>query len=71
MNFQIPNVLIGPHEMTNEEVMNFFLEREKELVNGIDLFGGLRIRRVSKEDLEDLSSSLSLDPSPRCSIAFQ
>ena len=31
IGFQIPNVLIGPHEMTDKEVRNFFKEREKQL----------------------------------------
>ena len=42
--------------MSKEEVMNFLKEREKELVEGIDLFDGVKIRRISKEDLEDLKT---------------
>ena len=51
--------------MTNEEVMNYFKEREKELTNGIELVDGLKIRRISKEDFEDLNSSLLVSPYPR------
>jgi len=54
INFQIPLMLVGHAEMTNEEVMNYFKEREKELTNGIELVDGLKIRRISKEDFEDL-----------------
>jgi len=55
-NFQIPNVLLGPHKLSPEEVMNFFKEQEKKLVEGINLVDGVKIRRISKEDLEDLKS---------------
>lgn len=49
--------------MTKEEVRNFFKEREKVLVEGIVLFDGVKIRRISKEDLKDLKNTpISLPP---------
>lgn len=48
--------------MTNEELRNFFREREKQLVEGINLFERVKIRRISKEDLEDLKTSFFLPP---------
>lgn len=63
INFQIPNVLIGNTKLSEEELMNFFKEREKDLVEGIDLFDGVIMRRISKEDLEDLKNTpISLPP---------
>ena len=55
--------MIGRGELTQEEKMSLFLEREKEMVVGIDLYDGLKIRRISKEDLEDLNSSFLSTPS--------
>jgi len=55
INLNIPNVLIGHPELSPEEV---FREQEKKLVEGIDLFNGVKIRRISKEDLEDLKNSI-------------
>jgi len=43
--------------------MSFFKEREKVLVEGIDLLDGVKIRRISKKDLEDLKNTpISLPP---------
>lgn len=62
INFQIQNVLIGHTEMSSEQVMNFFKERERQLVEGIDLFDGVKIRRLSKEDLDDFKTNPTLPP---------
>jgi hypothetical protein len=43
--------------------MNLLREREKELVEGIELFDGVRIRHISKEDIEDLKNSIFPLPS--------
>jgi len=48
--------------MSNEQVMNFFKERERQLVEGIDLFDGMKIRRLSKEDLDDFKTNPTLPP---------
>lgn len=48
--------------MSKEEKMTILEEREKELVEGIKLFDGVKMRRMSKEDLEDLKSSIFLLP---------
>ena len=56
-NFQISNVLYGPHKLSPEEVTNLFEAREKELVEGIEVFEGVKVRRVSKEDLDIIKSS--------------
>lgn len=42
--------------MTNEEVKNLFKEQERQVVEGIDLVDEVRIRRIAKEDFEDLKS---------------
>jgi len=55
-------VLIGHTEMSNEQVTNFFKERERQLVEGIDLFDGVKIRRLSKEDLDDFKTNPTLPP---------
>jgi hypothetical protein len=59
INFQISNVLISrPTEMSHQQVMEFFKEREKQLVEGIELFEGIKIKRISKEDIGNLKSSI-------------
>ena len=40
--------------MSPEEVENFFKELRKKLVEGFDLIDGVKVRRISKEDVEDL-----------------
>ena len=45
--------------------MNLLRDREKELVEGIELFDGVRIRCISKEDLEDLRNSIFPLPSDK------
>lgn len=57
INFQIPwNVLVGPHEITAEETKKLFKEHREKAVKGINLTNGVRIRLISKEDLEDLKT---------------
>lgn len=43
--------------MTDEQVNEFFKKRGEQLVEGIDLIDGVRVRRISKEDFEDLNPS--------------
>jgi len=40
--------------LSKEERMNLLKEREEELVQGIELYDGVKIKRISKEDIEDL-----------------
>lgn len=55
INFQIPwNVLIGPHKRTDEETKQLFKERREKAVEGVELIDGVKVRYISKEDLEDL-----------------
>lgn len=61
---------VGHHEMTDEEVRNFFKERKKQLVKGINLVDGMKIRRISKGDIEDLESSFFPIPA-NLMIAFE
>jgi len=57
INFQIPwNVLIGPHERTAEESRRLFMERKEKVVRGINVVDGIKIRHISREDLEDLKT---------------
>ena len=62
-SFQIPCVLIGHPEMSPEEVKSFFKELRRKLVEGFDLIDGVKVRRISKEDVEDLKSWLFPLPS--------
>ena len=57
INFQIQNVLIGNTKLSKAEIMNFSKEREKQLVKGIHLVDRVKIRRISKEDIEDLNTA--------------
>lgn len=59
INFQIPLVLIGHAEWSHEKVKRFFRERAKELTEGITLCDGIKIRRFSKEDFDDLKTAPS------------
>lgn len=54
--FQLQNMLIGHRELSKEEIMKLLKKREKQLTEGIDLVDGVKIRRISKEDLEDLNT---------------
>jgi len=55
INFQIPwNVLFGPHKRTDEETNQLFKERREKVVEGVELIDGVKVRYISKEDLEDL-----------------
>ena len=56
-SFQIPLVLMGPHEMSPDEVKNWFEERRKEITEGIELLEGLKLRTISEEDLEDFRTN--------------
>ena len=49
-------MLLRPPEMTDEEVKRIFKERKEKIVKGIDLVEGVKIRQISKEDLEDLKT---------------
>ena len=47
--------MIGRTELSKEETMNLLREREEELVEGIEIYDGIKARRISKEDYEDLN----------------
>lgn len=49
-------MLIKPPEMTDEEVKKVFKERKEKIVKGINLVEGVKIRQITKEDLEDLKT---------------
>jgi len=55
-NFQIQNVLIGHPELSLAEAAEILEKREREMVEGIELFDGVKMRRISKEDFEDLKT---------------
>jgi len=42
--------------MTDEEAKELFKEQQRQVVEGINLVNGVKIRLVSKEDIEDLKS---------------
>ena len=51
------------NDLTANEVRNIFKEREKKLVNGIELLEGIIIRRISKEDIKLLQPRQYFTPS--------
>jgi hypothetical protein len=55
--------------MTNEEVKKLFVERREKIVKGINLVVGVRIRLISKEDLEDLKTFPPIPPDVRGRIS--
>lgn len=61
-HFQIQNVLYG-HKLTEEDSINLLREREKQLVEGIDISEGVKVRRISKEDIEHFKSNPFVIPS--------
>jgi len=57
INFQIPwNFMAVPHGMTAEETKKLFKERREKVVKGINLIDGVKIRHISKGDLEELKT---------------
>lgn len=70
INFQIQNVLFGSTGLSQEEIVNLLKKRKNELVKGIDLLDGIKIRRVSGEDMEDIKTySFPLPIPPQMSIS--
>jgi hypothetical protein len=63
LGFQIPVVLKGHPEYSREERDNYFEKLGTQLVEGIELVDGVRIRRMSKEDVEDINRYSQLIPS--------
>jgi len=61
----VSNVLTGRIDLSSTERTNLLVQREKELVEGIDLIDGVRMRRISKEDLEDFKNSIFPLPSDK------
>ena len=53
-------MLTGSH--TAEESRRLFRERREKVVKGIDLIDGVRIRLISKEDLEDIKTWPAFHP---------
>lgn len=47
---------MSPPERTAEESRRLFRERKEKVVKGINLVDGIKIRHISKEDLEDLKT---------------
>ena len=54
---------MGPHERTAEESRRLFRERREKVAEGINLVNGVKIRHISKEDLEDLKTYPLILPS--------
>jgi len=50
-------MLIGSHEMTREEENAFFMDRKRQVVEGIEIVEGVKVRLFSKEDIKDIDSS--------------
>lgn len=63
VDFQIPVYLKRPPEYSREQVDDYFKKLEKQLLEGIELIDGVKIRRISKEDIEDINRYLPLLPS--------
>jgi hypothetical protein len=52
-NFYVQTSFRIPKGMSDEEARKLLTERSQLMVEGIELFNGVRLRRISKEDLED------------------
>jgi hypothetical protein len=63
LDFQIPVMLKVRPEQSRQEVDEFFEKLQKQLVEGIELVEGVRIRRMLKEDVEDINRYSELLPS--------
>lgn len=55
--------------MTNEEAKKLVVERREKIVKGINLVDGVRIRLISKKDIEDLKTFPSIPPDVRGRIS--
>lgn len=54
INFQIPNILTGPFKITTEEIGKILHNRKEQLIKGIEIIDGVKIRRISKEDIDEI-----------------
>jgi len=55
IGFQIPwGMLISPRDRPDEETGQIFKERREKAVKGIEIVDGVKVKYISKEDLEDL-----------------
>ena len=62
INFTIQIVPTGHPEFSHEEILQYSRRRQQELVEGIELYNGMKLRCVSKEDIEDLKTDSFLAP---------
>lgn len=70
INFQIQKGFFGITELSQEEIMSLLKKRGTELVKGIDLLDGIKIRRVSGEDMEDIKTyPFPLPTPPQMSVS--
>ena len=58
---------MGHPKMSDQEAKDFFVNLGKQLAEGIDIFDGFRIRRISEEDIQDFQNYLFTLPIPSIS----
>ena len=57
INFQIQwGMLISKHDRTKEETLSIFKERQKKVIDGIELFNGIKIRLFTQQDIRNIDS---------------
>ena len=63
INFQIQyGMLISKQDRTREETLSIFKEGQKKVIEGIELFNGIKIRLFTSQYIENINSSLFLPP---------
>jgi hypothetical protein len=55
-NFQVQTAFMIPKGMSDEEVRKVLIEQNTRVIDGIELFNGVKLRRISNEDLEDFKN---------------
>ena len=57
LNFNIQNYFFSKGEIPDDEIHKILEDRNRQIIAGIDIFKGIKIKPFTAKDIEDLSSS--------------
>ena len=53
LNFQVQNMLYSKGELSQEEIKSILIERNTQIINGIELYKDIKIRQFTKDDIKN------------------